>query len=180
MRSALAILGYSDVYHGFVITAAQREDCAFWVPLMRLKPANGKRPLLFTTGGKQTIIDFDSVLGNCEAVTDGPANVFAEELMDFYPNAKIILNRRRNVDAWYESMQKTCLQVFSWPMWTLSWFDTRICWLWWNFWLVMQGYYNGDFQAHGKRVSEEHYEKLEMKLEAEGREYLDWSVEDGW
>lgn len=30
---------------------------------------------------------------------NGPANVFAEELMKFYPNANIILNRRLNLDS---------------------------------------------------------------------------------
>ncbi|KAF5603998.1 hypothetical protein FPCIR_1059 [Fusarium pseudocircinatum] len=172
LRSALMILGYSDVYHGFVITARQREDCAFWVPLMRRK--------LHDPTNFQEAIDFDSVLANCEAVTDGPANVFGEELMSYYPNAKVILNRRRDVDAWYASMKKTCLEVFSWPMWILSWFDTSICWLWWNFELVMKDYYRGDFDQYGKQVSEEHYKRLEERLADDQRPYLDWSVEDGW
>ncbi|KAF5683746.1 hypothetical protein FCIRC_4254 [Fusarium circinatum] len=92
LRSALMILGYSDVYHGFLITALQREDCAFWVALMRRKPHDPTN--------SQEAIDFDSFLANCEAVTDGPANVFGEELLSYYPNAKVILNRRRDVDAW--------------------------------------------------------------------------------
>ncbi|KAJ3521965.1 hypothetical protein NM208_g13061 [Fusarium decemcellulare] len=146
LRSALSILEYSDVYHGFVITAHQREDCAFWVPLMRQKLSGSKLP---------ESIDFDSVLANCEAVTDGPANVFAEELLSFYPDAKVILNRRRDVDA--------C-----------------ICWLWWNFELVMKGYYNGDFDRNGKSVFKEHYEQLEKRLTNDKRPYLEWSVEDGW
>ncbi|KAF5011612.1 hypothetical protein FDECE_2275 [Fusarium decemcellulare] len=155
LRSALSILEYSDVYHGFVITAHQREDCAFWVPLMRQKLSGSKLP---------ESIDFDSVLANCEAVTDGPANVFAEELLSFYPDVKVILNRRRDVDAWYSSMKKTCFEVFSWPMWTL----------------IMKGYYNGDFDRNGKSVFKEHYEQLEKRLTNDKRPYLEWSVEDGW
>lgn len=42
----------------------------------------------------------------------------------------------------------------------------------------MQGYYDGYFRAHGKTVLKEHYEKLEIKLETGGRDYLD-CVEDG-
>ncbi|KAF5723691.1 P-loop containing protein [Fusarium mundagurra] len=154
LRSALMILGYSDLYHGFVITGRQREDRTFWVPLMRQKLCDPNF---------QESIDFDAVLANCEAVTDGQANVFGEELLSYYLTAKVILGRRWNVNAWYESM-KTCLEVFSWPMWMLSWFDMNICWLWWHFDLVMKGYYNGDFEKYGKQVSKEHYERLEKRM----------------
>lgn len=94
LRATLLILGYQDVYHGFVITAEQREDCAFWVLLMRLK---------FDSTGTENnkFVGSDSVLRNCEAVTDGPANVFSEELLSFNPHAKVILEptpqRRRLV-----------------------------------------------------------------------------------
>jgi hypothetical protein len=118
--------------------------------------------------------DFDSVLANCEAVTDGPANVFGEELMAYYLDAKVILNRRRDTDAWHAS------RVFSIPMWTLSWLDTGLWWLWWNFDLVMRGYYDGDFDKNGKRVAEKHYKDLERSLSSNGRSYLYWSVEQGW
>ncbi|KAJ6444599.1 acyl coA binding protein domain-containing protein [Purpureocillium lavendulum] len=173
LRNALTILGYDNVYHGFVITSSQREDCAFWVPLMRQKYARQKETL-------PPGIDFDSVLAECEAVTDGPANVFGEELMAYYPDARVVLNRRKDVDAWYASMRRTCLQVFGWPMWVMSWFDTELCWLWWNFWEVMLGYYCGDFERYGKQVAVEHYEKLERSLAQQKRDYLEWTVEDGW
>ena len=45
-------------------------------------------------------VNFESVLATCEAVTDGPANIFGEELMAYYPDAKVILNRRRDIEAW--------------------------------------------------------------------------------
>lgn len=44
-----------------------------------------------------------------------------KNLWIFDLNAKFILNWRRNLDDCYESMQKTCLQVFDWPAWALSW-----------------------------------------------------------
>lgn len=36
-----------------------------------------------------------------QAVTDFPAAIFARELIDTYPEAKVILTNR-NVDSWYE------------------------------------------------------------------------------
>ncbi|CCT65189.1 uncharacterized protein FFUJ_02111 [Fusarium fujikuroi IMI 58289] len=150
LRSALRILGYSDVYHGFVITSPQREDCAFWVPLMRRKLRNPNF---------RESIDFDSVLGNCEAV---------------------VINRRRDVDDWYSSMRKMCLEVFSWPMWVLSWFHMSICWLWWNFELMMKEYYRGDFEKFGKEMFKNHHKDPKSTLIKDERPFLDWSVEDGW
>lgn len=179
LRTALEMLGYKGVYHGFVITSRQREDCAFWVPLMRRKLA-GRLNRSDEEPDDIGPVDFDSVLANCEAVTDGPANVFGQELMALYPDAKVILNRRRDADAWHASMKRSCLEVFSIPMWTLSWFDTGLCWLWWNFDLVMRGYYGGDFDKNGKRVSAKHYEDLRRSLMSNNRPYLDWSVEQGW
>jgi len=124
LRTALLMLGYRDVYHGFVITAGQRSDCAFWRPLLQRKLAGGRLAPLPSPRD----IDFDSVLGHCEAVTDGPANVFGEELMAYYPAAKVVLNRRRDIDAWHKSMKATALAVFGPIMWTFSWFDTSLWW----------------------------------------------------
>lgn len=173
IKNALTILGYKDVYHGFNITQKQRGDCTFWIPMMREKIANGHKPL-------PRAVNFDSALGPNEAVTDGPANVFGEELMEFYPEAKVILNRRRDVDAWYRSMETTAVAVFSWPLWTLTWFDTGLYWLWKNFDLAERKYFYGDFHKHGKQGAIDHYARLEKHMANQGREYLDWAVEDGW
>lgn len=172
LRSSLMILGYADVYHGYVLNRTQYEsgDCSFWVPAMRRKFAG--KPL--------GDIDFDSILANFEAVTDCPANVFGKELIEFYPRAKVILNRRRNMDAWYKSMQSTALAAFSWPLWILTWFDSNLCWLWWTFDLALRVNYDGDFNKNGKRMAREHYRRLEESLAEQQRDYLDWSVEDGW
>lgn len=61
LRNALEILGYKGVYHGFVITARQRADCAFWVPLMRQKFKNSSARAF---DDQLESIDFDAVLGN--------------------------------------------------------------------------------------------------------------------
>ncbi len=40
------------------------------------------------------------LLGHCQAVCDVPAACFATELMEAYPDAKVILTNR-DIDAWY-------------------------------------------------------------------------------
>lgn len=47
-----------------------------------------------------TAADFDRLLGHSVAVTDAAASVFAAELIAAYPEAKVVLNYRRDLDAW--------------------------------------------------------------------------------
>lgn len=44
--------------------------------------------------------EWDQLLGDCQAVCDWPACAFAKELIEAYPNAKVILTTR-DVDSWH-------------------------------------------------------------------------------
>ena len=59
------------------------------------------------------------------AITDLPAARFAPELIAAYPNAKVILNKRDDADAWYRSFDETMGVWDRNPVdlgWVLSWF----------------------------------------------------------
>jgi hypothetical protein len=43
---------------------------------------------------------WDQLLGDCQAVCDWPACAFAKDLVEAYPDAKVILTTR-NVDSWH-------------------------------------------------------------------------------
>lgn len=43
---------------------------------------------------------WDQLLGHCQAVCDWPAVAFAKELIEAYPEAKVILTTR-DVDSWH-------------------------------------------------------------------------------
>jgi hypothetical protein len=94
-------------------------------------------------------IDLGFVLGICEAVTYVLADMFRRVFVQYYPNAKMISNRRNDVDTWRDSMQKTCWEVFSWPIWVLSWANTRMYRIWLNLDLAMRGYYIGTLLSIG-------------------------------
>jgi hypothetical protein len=68
-----------------------------------------------------TSADFDALLGHAVAVTDAAANCFAPELIAAYPNAKVILNSRREIDAWHSSVMSNIVAVnddwFKWLLW---------------------------------------------------------------
>lgn len=92
MRGALEILGYPDPYH-FSSFYDNSRDCDVWQELIAAK---------FEGKGTVTKQQFDGLLGHCGAITDGPCILFAAELMEFYPDAKIVLVER-DIDSWYKS-----------------------------------------------------------------------------
>lgn len=65
--------------------------------------------------------DFDALLGHAVAVTDAAANSFAAEMIAAYPDAKIVLNTRRNVEQWHASVMSNIVAVnedwFKWLLW---------------------------------------------------------------
>lgn len=54
--------------------------------------------------------DFDPLIGHSVAVTDAAASVFAAELIAAYPEAKVVLNYRRDLDAWSVFSEDSCYE----------------------------------------------------------------------
>ncbi|WIA15436.1 hypothetical protein OEZ85_002085 [Tetradesmus obliquus] len=86
LKTALEILGM-PCYH--MVTIIQRGDVGFWHDA-----AEGKA------------VDFRSVLAGSAAVCDWPANFFYKQLMEAYPDAKVILTVR-DPASWYDSVKET-------------------------------------------------------------------------
>lgn len=170
LRSALLTLGYRGVYHGFV-TAMNPEQSIFWTSALEAK----------WRGQTLTAADFDTVLGKFEAMSDNPANRFGPELLATYPDAKVIVNRRRDVDAWHASMNASIFKVFENPfLVACSRFSSRLFWLWRVHELSFGYLSKGDFDKNGREFYAKHYAELENVLKENGRPYLDWYIEDGW
>jgi hypothetical protein len=84
-----------------------------WVALARRKYFSNPQPI--------SSADFDALLGHSVAVTDAAANCFAPELIAAYPDAKVILNMRSNLDAWNASVMSNIVGVnedrLKWLLW---------------------------------------------------------------
>jgi hypothetical protein len=69
--------------------------------------------------------DFDVILGSCVGVSDLPAAAFARELIAAYPEAKVILNSRGDMEGWRRSFEVTLGRFdgdkLDWE-WCKSWF----------------------------------------------------------
>jgi Sulfotransferase domain len=53
-----------------------------------------------------------------QAVTDAPCANLAQELVNAYPNAKVVLNTR-DVDKWLPSMETSYYTILSWKSWQI-------------------------------------------------------------
>lgn len=82
-----------------------------------------------------TAADFDALLGHATAVTDAAASCFAAEMIAAYPEAKVILNTRRDLDQWHKSVIKNiCGEGYdSWLIWYTALWTARCYWSWNSF-----------------------------------------------
>lgn len=62
--------------------------------------------------------EFDKLLGDYDAVMDLPGCVFAKQLIEAYPEAKVILTKRKYAD-WEQSMQESIWCLDTWRLFTL-------------------------------------------------------------
>ncbi|RJE26709.1 hypothetical protein PHISCL_00940 [Aspergillus sclerotialis] len=79
-----------------------------------------------------TTAEFDALIGHVEAVVDICASFFAAELIQAYPEAKIILNTRKDLDAWHQSATKTIVHEIEDRVFlrTLRLFNAHFFWCW--------------------------------------------------
>ncbi|KAM0740310.1 hypothetical protein ACQRIT_005494 [Beauveria bassiana] len=171
LREALLQLGYHHTYHGFD-TVVHPEDDIIWHKLRLKREKLGP--------GSLTAADFDQVIGHCAAITDHAATAFALDLIAAYPDAKVILNVRKDVDAWHRSVMQTLMPLHrSWTFWVRSWFCSELFWVRESF---MRGnwdkFYRGDFEQHSRAVLEQHCQAVRSQVAPE--RLLEWEIQDGW
>ncbi|KAK4540193.1 hypothetical protein LTR36_009691 [Oleoguttula mirabilis] len=100
LKAALEILGY-PTWH-WVTMAENPPDLSMWAEALEAKfqPDSALKPF-----GRA---EFDNLLGHWAACTDQPAAIFAEELVNAYPDAKVVLVDRE-VEKWYTSFSSTVI-----------------------------------------------------------------------
>ena len=97
LKTALERLGFERCYHMMEVFADVSRAAA-WAAAARSEP-----------------VDWNAVFDGFQATVDWPACVFWPELMDAYPDAKVLLSVR-DPDKWYESFADTILRVITQAM----------------------------------------------------------------
>ena len=163
-------LGYVDTYHMMSCSIENPPDALMWMDALRAKYEGVGKPF--------TREDWDQLLGNCQAVCDWPAVAFAKELIEAYPEAKVVLTTR-DVDSWHASTMKTFywramdpeLRLLSYVSWAASYYQPMIRSFFDNF-------FEGDFPNRGKEIYLRHYEEVKSMVPKEN--LLEFKVSEGW
>ncbi|GIC94643.1 sulfotransferase family protein [Aspergillus udagawae] len=171
---ALKTLGYSHAYHANDAIFVNPQDCELWLEALRAKFDGKGKPW----GRKE----FDQLLGHCQAVTDIPAILFAEELIQAYPEAKVILTVR-DVEDWHRSAKSTIDALITSPAFHIfNWLDrilrsrTRLVRP--VFAKAWNELFEGSLEQNGRRVFHEHCKKIEGLVPPES--LLIYHVKEGW
>ena len=101
MKAALEVLGFAT-YH-YVSAIENPKDFEMWEEAFLGKYATSAEHQRFTRE------DWDELLGHHGSVTDQPCCIFAPELVEAYPEAKVVLHER-DVDKWYRSFNDTVIE----------------------------------------------------------------------
>ncbi|KAK7699516.1 hypothetical protein SLS64_011654 [Diaporthe eres] len=189
MRAAMQHLGYVETYHMMCASIENPPDALLWHDALVAKYFPERSPL--PEGTIRTREFWDQLLGNCQAVCDWPACAFAEELMEVYPEAKVVLTGR-DVDSWHKSTLPTVywratdheLRMLSN---TLLPFGLSGSWAAQMYYPMLKMFFDtffeGDFVHRGKDVYRRHYEKCVRLATDGGRNpgrLLEFRVQEGW
>ncbi|OAA65324.1 hypothetical protein SPI_02111 [Niveomyces insectorum RCEF 264] len=190
LQQALLMLGYDYTYHGWDIVFENPVYSPGWVALARRKwysrCSNGdgagddEKPSIMAA-------DFDALLGHAVAVTDAAASCFATEMIAAYPDAKVVLNVRRDSAAWHRSVQKTLVRANrSWAFYLGSFFNRECFWAWHVYerflWPLLfrapDGRMAEAIRRNGKLVYREHCNMIRGMVPKD--RLLEWDISDGW
>lgn len=131
------------------------------------------------------IPDFAAMYNNVDAVTDIPAAFWFQEILEVFPDAKVILTVRDNEDVWVESWSKT-LEVSN----NLNgcWFPTKILerqWLYRKYYSLTDATHYAGFGSLNprsvvlfKKKYREHNERVKVVVRKEN--LLIFNVKQGW
>ncbi|KAJ5125523.1 P-loop containing nucleoside triphosphate hydrolase protein [Penicillium atrosanguineum] len=172
IRVALKILGYDDCYHGYSCLLENPPDSYMWKEAADAK-FRGK-------GKPYTRAQWDSLLGDCAAVSDLPCVAFAPELIETYPEAKVILTHPpKDFDSWYRSNERTIMVM--WEDWT------RDMWAFFHqeayitrhtFFTIFCDFWGRNFRQNARRVFDQHYTMIREKVPEE--QLLEYNVTEEW
>lgn len=172
--AGLEQLGF-NVYHMVKAIQSPKTNLDLWREAIDAK--------FYGKGKKWGREEFDKLLGNYDGVADVPCATFAEELIEAYPEAKVVLNHR-DVDQWLVSVDGTAGAVFRWHGWEfLSGWDPALAQPFWRFAnSVMPATYGTlhDFspESPARKLFHEHYERVKKFTPPE--RLLEYRVQQGW
>ncbi|OCT55077.1 hypothetical protein CLCR_03089 [Cladophialophora carrionii] len=123
------------------------------------------------------------LFSGCAATADFPGHLFLEDLVEMYPDAKVILNiRKGGAEDWEASMKTTIAPFMTWQYrvacyWSAPDYWHYRCEVEWQ--RLVQEKFGAD-NFWDKEVYERHNEWVKQVCRAKGREVIVWEPSMGW
>lgn len=167
-KVALEMLGLGPCYH-MVNVLADLDEAVRWRGLL--------------DGSAQ----WDQVFGGFESTVDWPGSYFYKELIDYYPDAKVLLSTRDG-DSWARSMRETIYPTLYGEelLGNLSRARGEIDPKWCGFIDLMKEMWDRSGLLQGRDTTDEWMSQAserfqdEVKANVPAERLLVWSVADGW
>ena len=126
------------------------------------------------------MVDWTAFLSGYQATVDWPACEYYRELMDIYPDAKVLLNVR-DPDAWYESTAATIYTVTQVvPSWVRRLAPPIDDFVRMNRELIWQGRFGGRFENRAHAIAVFNARIQEVKRAVPADRLLVFDVQEGW
>ncbi|KAF2660385.1 hypothetical protein K491DRAFT_688424 [Lophiostoma macrostomum CBS 122681] len=173
LKVALEKLGYSVYHMSEACMRSEDRHLQLWQEALNAK-FKGK-------GEHWTGDDLDKVLRNYNAIEDIPCILFVDELLEKYPDAKVVLTNR-DVDSWMKSFRDTFLQILGWK--TLPWIASIDPIFWGPYHSILTSVVNiwtNDNIADDAALRQsfkDHYAHVRSLVPKE--RLLEYKVQDGW
>lgn len=165
------------MYHYATIISENLRDAELWEEALKAKYEDQGKPY----GRKE----WDALLGHCMAVTDTPCFMFYRELLETYPDAKVILTVRDSPEQWHQSFLSTIDPYTRWLTGPTSGVYEYIYRLltpkgaYWHFNNVRQRHFMyPNFEENGKIFYQEYIEEIQRLVTRE--RLLIFNVREGW
>jgi len=175
LKTALEKLGYTEgqgVYH---MSTSHRDPSH----REKWKAALEAKYEVPGCGPKFTKEQWDDLLGEYCAVSDIPASIFVEELIEAYPDAKVILTSR-SPESWYNSMLQTVYAAYTdpWRRAAIALHVSGVSARKTTITCIFENTFLNDFPRFGVRVMKEH-DELVRRVAPPGQ-FLDMDFKQGW
>ena len=136
---------------------------------------------IWTAAAQGKHVNWDDIFADYQSSLDFPASLFYRELLDKYPDAKVVLTVR-GPERWYQSMYDTAytMMQLNTPAWFKKYvpqykrFADLIDLLIWN------GLFSGKFaeRDHAIQIFNQHIEQVKQNVPAD--KLLIFRVKEGW
>lgn len=115
--------------------------------------------------------------------SDFPGMGFVDDLMEMYPNMKIVLNKRESASAWEKSVNGSLHFFSTWKYGLITWLSPQSYWHWQmyrRYTALAKRRFGQDTDIWSAKYYEMHNEWVRELCRKHNRELLEWEPDVGW